>query len=139
MWLMSHEHRTFHDPPSATPADVRTALDREGIIGALDAMVGCALYGDGDWRETQELYLTLLDHDDDQVQVLAATCLGHLARVYGELDEHRVVVALRRVRVQPHIRGTAANALDDIELFLHPLRARWRGRLWRLARPWTWY
>jgi hypothetical protein len=136
---MSQEHRTFHNPPSATPADVRRALDREDIYGALDAMVGCALYGDGDWRELQDLYLTLLDHDDRQVQALAATCLGHVARVYRRLDEDRVVVTLRQARVRPHVRGTAADALEDIEIFLHPRRARWRGRLWRLGRPWTWF
>ncbi|RBJ08066.1 hypothetical protein DRA43_07340 [Micromonospora provocatoris] len=101
-------------------------------------MVGCALYGDGDWKEAQELYLELLDHDDHQVQALAATCLGHLARVYGRLDERQVVAALRRARTRLHVRGNAADALDDIEVFLHPRRARWRGRLWRLIRPWTW-
>src|SRR4051794_38111256 len=85
MLAMRHEHRTFHSPPSATPADVRRAVDRNDIVGATDAMVGCALYGDGDWKVSQELYLTLLDHPDHQVQALAATCLGHLARLYGQL------------------------------------------------------
>lgn len=94
-------------------------------------MVGCALYGDGDWKETQELCLELLDHDDHQVQALAATCLGHLARVYRQLDEDRVLAALRRVRSRPHVRGNADNALDDIDTFLHPRRARWRQRLGR--------
>jgi hypothetical protein len=132
---MSHEHRTFHNPPPATPEDVRAALHRADISGALDAMVGCALYGDGDWKESQDLYLALLDHDDHQVQALAATCLGHLARVYGRLDEDRVVAALRQSRARPHVRRTAADALEDIEAFLHPRRARRRGRLWRLVRP----
>ncbi|MDO3685791.1 hypothetical protein [Micromonospora sp. C28ISP2-4] len=101
-------------------------------------MVGCALYGDGDWQEAQELYLELLDHDDHQVQALAATCLGHLARVYRRLDERPVIAALRRARTRPHVRGNATNALDDIEVFLHPRRARRRGRLRRLIPPWTW-
>lgn len=135
---MGHQHNTFHNPPTATPSDVREALGRDDVSGALDAMVGCALYGDGDWRELQELYLALLDHDDRQVQALAATCLGHLARVYGQLDEHRVVVALRQARARPYVRGTAADALEDIETYLRPRRARWRGRLWRLVRPSTW-
>ena len=136
---MSHQHHTFHNPPSATPDDVRRFLDDADVSGALNAMVGCALHGDGDWKEAQDLYLALLDHDDRQVQALAATCLGHLARVYGQLDEDLVVAALRKVRARPHISGTAGNALQDIELFLHPGRARRRGRLWRLARPWSWF
>ncbi|MEH1129432.1 hypothetical protein [Micromonospora sp. CPCC 206061] len=135
---MAHEHRVFHNPPSATPADVRAALDRGDLSAALNAMVGTALYDCGDWQELQELHLQLLEHDDRQVSSLAATCLGHLARVHRQLDEARVVQALRRKRSVPHIRGTAADALEDIEIFLHPGRTRWRRRLWRALRPWTW-
>ena len=52
---------------------------------------------------------------------LAATCLGHVARVYRELDEERVVAALHRARQErPHMRATVANALDDIRIFLLP-------------------
>ncbi|MCO1595764.1 hypothetical protein M8C17_11370 [Micromonospora sp. RHAY321] len=75
---MSHEHRTFHTPPSATPDDVRRALDRNDIVGATDAMVGCALYGDGDWKVSQELYLTLLDHHDHQVQAITESGLPYI-------------------------------------------------------------
>lgn len=135
---MRHEHHVFHNPPSSTPAEVHAVLDRGDLSAALDAMVGTALYGDGDWRELQELHLQLLRHEDHQVSALAATCLGHVARVYRQLDERRVVAALREARSLPHIRGTADNALDDIRLFLHPGRARWRGRVWTAVRPWTW-
>lgn len=134
---MRHEHHVFHNPPRATSADVRAALDRGDLPGVLDAMVGSAFYDGGDWKELQELHLQLLDHEDRQVSALAATCLGHLARVYGQMDEERVVTALRRARSVPHISGTAVNALEDIEVFLHPRRARWRGRMWRAVRPWT--
>lgn len=112
---MSHQHDVFHNPAPATPARVRAALDRGDLSSALDAMVGAVLPGHGDWRELQELYLGLLDHGDRQVRLLAATCLGHVARVHGRLDEDRVVPALER-------RG-ATNALDDIRTFLHPRAA----------------
>ncbi|MEU7751194.1 hypothetical protein AB0B57_04150 [Micromonospora sp. NPDC049101] len=133
-----HEHHVFQNPPPSTPTEVDAALDRGDLSAALDAMVGTALYGDGDWKDLQELHLRLLDHEDHQVSALAATCLGHLARVYRQLDERRVVTALRRARALPHVRATADNALDDILIFLHPRRARWRGRAWRAIRPWTW-
>jgi hypothetical protein len=136
---MDHEHRIFRNPPPATPAEVSASLDRDDVPGALDAMVGSVLYGNGDWRELQELCLGLLDHADHQVAALAATCLGHLARVYRQLDERRVVAALRSHRSTPHVAGTASNALDDIEVYLHPRRARWRGRIWRAVRPGTWF
>lgn len=135
---MPHGHHVFHNPPAAAPAEVHAALDRGDLFEARNAMVGTALYGDGDWKELQELHLQLLTHDDHQVSALAATCLGHLARVYRQLDEDRVVAALRRSQSAPHIRGTASNALSDIEVFLHPRRACWRRRVWRAIRPWTW-
>lgn len=135
---MRHEHHVFHNPPSSTPAQVHAALDRGDLSAALDAMVGTALYGDGDFKELQELHLRLLEHEDHQVSALAATCLGHLARVYRRLDERRVVAALRRARALPHTSGTADDALEDIQIFLHPRRARWRRRVWTAIRPWAW-
>ncbi|QSB16855.1 hypothetical protein JQS43_11540 [Natronosporangium hydrolyticum] len=117
-----HQHHVFHNPAPSTPAEVHAALERGDLSTALDAMVGTALYGGGDWRELQELHLRLLEHEDHQVSALAATCLGHLARVYRQLDERRVTTALYKARSLPHIRGTADNALDDIRTFLHPRR-----------------
>jgi hypothetical protein len=133
-----HERRVFHNPPPATAADVRAALGRGDVPAALDAMVGTALYDLGHWEELQELHLQLLEHDDHQVSSLAATCLGHLARVYRQLDEARVIKALRRKRSVPHMTGTAASALEDIEIFLDPVRTRRRRLVWRAIRPWTW-
>jgi hypothetical protein len=76
--------------------------------------------------------LILTDHHGiEQVRLLAATCLGHVARVYRQLDEKRVVPVLRRMG--------ATTALEDIEVFLHPRRTRWRVRLWRVLRPWVWF
>ena len=138
MWTTGHDHHIVHNPPPATATDVRTALHRGDLPGALDAMVGSVLYGDGDWKELQELYLGLLEHEYWQVRALAATCLGHLARVHGQLYEDRLVPALRSRRSTPYVGDVATTALEDIELFLHPRRARWRGRLWKALRPWTW-
>jgi hypothetical protein len=55
-----HSHHVFDNPAPATPVQVRAALHRGDLPEALDAMVGTALYGDGDWKELQDLYLQLL-------------------------------------------------------------------------------
>ncbi len=135
---MNHEHHVFRNPPPATPAEVRAALARGDLPGALDAMVGSALHGHGDREELQEHYLTLLEHQDSQVRVLAVTCLGHVARVHRRLDERRVVAALRRYPSAAQGGAGIANALEDIEIFLHPRRTHWRHRMNRARRPWTW-
>lgn len=49
---------------------------------------------------------------------LAATCLGHIARVHGRLDEDKVVVALRERLSDKEIVGRVVDALEDIEMFL---------------------
>jgi hypothetical protein len=112
---MGQEHHVFHNPPPATSADVQGALDRGELSSALDAMVGAALHGDGDWEELQNLYLGLLDHQDRQVRALAATCLGHLATVYGQLDEARVVAGDRIVDVAAGNVGGQALRLGLID------------------------
>jgi hypothetical protein len=137
---MSHQHNTFHNPGPATAAMVLAAIERADSSAACDAIVGSALHGDGDWKELQDLYLSLLDGQDPQVSSVATICLGHLARVYRQLEEDRVVPVLRRHRRHPTLGAAAANALDDIELFLHPRRTRLRSRARHLLYPgdWNW-
>lgn len=98
-------------------------------------MVGSVLHGHGDWQQLQRLYLGLLDHHDSRVRALAATCLGHVARVHRQLDECRVVAALRRHRSSPQTGAAVSNALEDIKIFLHPGRTRWRNLMNRAVRP----
>ncbi|MEV6847327.1 hypothetical protein [Actinoplanes sp. NPDC051411] len=128
---MPHEYRVFRNPPPATSADVDAALGCGDLSAALDAMVGTALYERGDWHEPQELYLRLLEHDDRQVSALAATCLGHLARVHRQLDEAR-----GGGRAAPETAGSAhrRDSRRRVGGYRDLGRARWRRRLWNAVR-----
>lgn len=81
-----------------------------------EALVSVA-YHEPDWRWAQERCLALLASADAQVSGLAATCLGHLARIHRVLDKNRVVSALQERRKDPRIAGQVEDALDDIEMF----------------------
>lgn len=61
--------------------------------------------------------LSLIRGASPDVRIVAATCLGHLARIHGRLDSDEVLPALRTLLDDPRTRGAAENALDDIAMF----------------------
>jgi hypothetical protein len=73
---------------------------------------------DEDWRWVQDTCLKLLHHDDIGVRAIAITCLGHLARIHGELDIDKVQPILTELLSDPELGGRAEDALDDIKRFV---------------------
>ena len=70
---------------------------------------------DGAW--VQDHCMRLLDSPDPQLRALAATSLGHVARIHPHLDHARAVAALERLRQDEAAAGAAEDALEDIALF----------------------
>jgi hypothetical protein len=83
----------------------------------LDALLSAAYY-DPDWRWVQNRCLDFLSHADYQERSLAATCLGHLARIHKQLDIELVLLALSPLKDDPLVGNRVQDALDDIRLFL---------------------
>src|SRR5262245_59198295 len=81
--------------------------DAERICHALVAVA----FHEPDWRWAQDRCLELLDDRDPNVSGLAATCLGHVARIHGTLDKERVVSALRNKMDNQQIVGIVEDAL----------------------------
>ncbi len=82
------------------------------IVDALPSVT----YHDEDWQWVEAHCITFLDDPREEVRAIAATCLGHLARIHGVLHLDRVIPAL-----QAHLTDTAGHAqdaLDDIEVFI---------------------
>lgn len=73
---------------------------------------------DADWA--QERCLVALEHPSAVVRGLAATCLGHLARIHRRLDLGRVRPRLEAMRADPLAGKRADDALVDIERYLAP-------------------
>ena len=73
---------------------------------------------DSDWWWVQEHCLRLTAATDPDVRRVAATCLGHLARIHGQLDLDRVEPRLRELRADAEVCGSAKDALDDIQQFM---------------------
>lgn len=82
-----------------------------------DALLAVTLH-DEDWKWVQMQCLHFLGHTDPNVSGLAATCLGHLARIHRKLDRELVIRALKKWLKDEKISGRVQDALDDIEIFL---------------------
>jgi hypothetical protein len=110
-------HLRYEEPAPATPADVLAALERGDPQAAARALVGAAVHHP-DPQAVQDLCLRLLDGQDRPLAAVAATCLGHLARVHRQLDTEAVRAALDRQRGDPLVGPRAEDALDDIDTYL---------------------
>ncbi|MET9966764.1 hypothetical protein ABZZ80_12825 [Streptomyces sp. NPDC006356] len=61
---------------------------------------------------------------DPQVRALAVTCVGHVARIHGEIGPD-LVARVRGLLQDPGVGGRAEDALDDIASFApHALEPR---------------
>lgn len=105
----------YHDVDPIDRTEAERALASEDPQRINHALLSLALH-DPDWRWVQERILVFLGHRDPEVRGLAATCLGHLARIHGQIDE-RAVAALLALRGDPLVRARAEDALEDISQF----------------------
>lgn len=87
--------------------------DSSQICNALVSIACC----ENDWRWAQDKCLAFLVSSSPEISGLAATCLGHIARVHKTLDKEHVVAALRKQLKNPDIAGQVEDALEDIGLF----------------------
>ncbi len=83
-----------------------------GLLGAVE--------GVDDWRWVQDQCLRFVADPREDVARVAIICLGHLARIWGELDQKRVRESLKGVKASasPRILGAIEDALGDIKMFL---------------------
>ena len=109
--------KRYEEPEPASPRDVTEALAHGDHQTAARALVGAAFYYPN-WREVQALCLRLLNDDDRELAAVAATCLGHLARIHGELDVEVVLAALEEHRNDEVVGSHVRDALEDIALYI---------------------
>jgi hypothetical protein len=108
----------YEAPKVATRDDLASALARGDDAATTSALLGL-VYSDADWRWSQQQCIRLLDHRSSDVRGLAVTCLGHIARIYGDLDEDLVISAIQARESDPAVSHRAADVIDDIRTYLH--------------------
>ena len=82
-------------------------------------LVSVAMF-ESDRRWAQAQCLRFAKHPDSFVRGVAATSLGHLARIHGAIDEDDVVPVVRELLhdSDPETRRKAQDALSDFSTFL---------------------
>jgi hypothetical protein len=86
----------------------------EAICHALVAIAFC----EPDWKWVQDRCLYFLQNKDPVISGLAATCLGHVARIHQKLEREKVITALRSRLEDAEITGRVEDALNDIDMFV---------------------
>ena len=98
-------------------AEVEVLLRSDKTTDMTDALLSAAYY-DPDWQWVQCQCLTLSRHRDHNVRWVAATCLGHLARIHRQLDLDMVLQRLVEMKSDPLVSSAADDALEDVRFFL---------------------
>lgn len=107
----------YEEPTPTTKSEAKRILASSDLDRVREVLVYVAL-NEPDWRWVQEWCLRLLAHDDWSVRALAATCVGHVARIHRQLDLDRCLPALRALLDVPETCGYAESALEDVEMFI---------------------
>jgi len=107
----------YQDSKSYNKLDLEKAFASRDVKSICEALVFVAL-NDSDWRWVQNKCLEFLSDESPDIRGLAATCLGHIARIHRQLDKEKVLIALREHLDDNIISGQIADALDDIDMFL---------------------
>jgi hypothetical protein len=96
--------------------EAETMLASTDAYAATEAILRLALHDpDGAW--VTDRALALLQSPDADTRAVAATALGHIARIHHTIDTERVIPALQRLTDNPATAGRAEDALDDIAMF----------------------
>jgi len=106
----------FHDVVPISRADALSVFGGSDVTEIADALVRVAFH-DEDWRWAQERCLEFVANDEATLRGIAATCLGHVARIHRRLDLDAARSALIGLMSDPENAGRARDALDDIEQY----------------------
>ena len=82
-----------------------------------NALLSAAFY-DPEWKWVQSQCLAFTRHSDHSVRRVAATCLGHIARIHRQLDLDLVLQRLAEMKADPLVSAGVDDALDDIRFYL---------------------
>jgi hypothetical protein len=105
------------EPISKTQAESLLAKDLRDTI--CPTLVRVAMFEpDRHWAQTQ--CLRFASHNDSFVRGVAATCLGHLARIHKAIDEDEVIPVVRQLLQDkdPQTRAIAEDTISDFSIYL---------------------
>lgn len=106
----------YSNPKKKTREELESDFESNDKSRISDSLVSLSLYEDN-WHWAQTVCLRFLQNDDPSISGLAATCLGHIARIHNKLDEQTITQLKKKIN-DPYIGGRVQDALDDINIYL---------------------
>jgi hypothetical protein len=121
--ILSHGWRSMMDDDrswSEAAARLRQSIAESRRVrrSVVDDMIEAVLGGGVDHKELESIALELISDDDPVLQYSGAQALGHLARLYRDLDLDVVLPVLEAASSRPVVKAAAGDALDDINTFM---------------------
>ena len=107
----------YEDVLPITRQEAELAFSSNNETTICDALIRIT-YHDPDWKWVQLKCLYFGKHPISEIRRLAATCVGHLARIHGILDIDPVYSLLHELLTDPDVSGSAQDALDDMNTYL---------------------
>ena len=98
-------------------AELEEAFASDEAERVCNAMVATAFY-EQDWRWAQDKCVSFFLGDNYQYIGLAATCLGHIARVLKTLEKDKIIDILTSRIGDEQFAGIIEDAIDDIKMFV---------------------
>jgi hypothetical protein len=81
------------------------------------ALLRLTLY-DSDWQWVQSRCIEFLKGSNHDLQAIAITCIGHLARIHHTIDLDKVAPLFEEISSDPELQGRISDAMDDIAMFV---------------------
>lgn len=107
----------YQEPRAISREDAETVLRSSDHAAIREVLVSLALT-DTDWQWVHDACLVQLTSTEWDMRAVAATCLGHIARIHRKLDFERALPALYALRDDPRTVPYASDALDDIDRYI---------------------
>jgi hypothetical protein len=91
---------TYQDIFPVSRKDAEAALLSDNPDRISNVLVNLAFH-DSDWQWVQNRCLDFIKSPFPNVRRVSIVCLGHLARIHGELEMHKVLPVLESLRDDP--------------------------------------
>ena len=106
----------YEDPVAFSKHDAEAAFHSGNEELILEALLGVSWFCP-DWQWVQNHCMIFLESPNIKIKSLAITCLGHLARIHGQIDVEFIHSRLSQMLNDPELGGIAEDALGDIKMF----------------------
>lgn len=71
------------------------------------------------WKWIQDICIDVINSNREKnLCGLAVTCIGHLARIHGNIEKDKVYDFLNNQKENPYIKDRIDGAIDDINMFV---------------------